>query len=59
VKLLVWLLEPLQGEDMAKVRKELARLREGSNAAWAVAEIVERILSVTEVVLAVDARSRK
>jgi hypothetical protein len=59
VKLLVWLLEPIQSQDSKQLRKELARLRSGSSAAWAIAEIVERVLSVTEVVVAVDARNRQ
>jgi hypothetical protein len=59
MKLLTFLLEPLQAADMASVKQELATLREGNGATWAIAEVIERILSVTEVVISVDVRRRK
>jgi hypothetical protein len=58
MKLLTFLLEPLQEVDMPSVRKELAELRAAGSSAWAIAEVIERVLSVTEVVLAVDAKRR-
>ena len=56
MKLVTWLLEPLADQEMARVHKELGKLRSGTNAQWAIAEVTERLLATTELVICVDAR---
>lgn len=56
MKLVAWLLEPLSDQDIGRVRKDLAQLRSGSNSEWAIAEVTERLLATTELIVAVDAR---
>jgi len=59
MKLLVWLLEPIQAVDISAVREELAEMRASTDSGWAIAEVIERVLAVTEVVILVDAKRRK
>ena len=49
-----WLLEPVNGVQEVQVRKELAKLREGNATQWAIAEVLERMYAVCELVLCVS-----
>ena len=49
-----WLLEPVTGVNEVQVRKELAKLREGNTTQWAIAEVLERMYAVCELVLCVS-----
>ena len=48
------MLEPLADLEMARVHRELSKLRSGTNAQWAIAEVTERLLATTELVICVD-----
>ena len=41
---------------MARVQKDTGKLRSGINAQWAIAEVKERLLATTGLVICVDAR---
>ena len=49
-----WYLEPVAGISERRLHKELAKLREGNNVQWGIAEVIERMYAVCELVMCVD-----
>ena len=49
-----WYLEPVAGISERHLQKELAKLREGNNVQWGIAEVIERMYAVCELVMCVD-----
>jgi hypothetical protein len=54
-----WYLEPVAGISEQRLHKELAKLREGNNVQWGIAEVIERMYAVRELVMCVDVTARK
>jgi hypothetical protein len=49
-----WYLDPVAGISEQRLHKELAKLREGNNVQWGIAEVIERMYAVCELVMCVD-----
>jgi hypothetical protein len=49
-----WYLKPVAGISEQQLHKELAKLREGNNVQWGIAEVIERMYAVCELVMCVD-----
>ena len=49
-----WYLEPVAGISEQRLQRELAKLREGNNVQWSIAEVIERMYAVCELVMCVD-----
>ena len=59
MRLLFWLLEPVLEHSAKDIRHILADLRAHNDAAWAIAETMDRLLATVELLRACRVKSKR